>query len=396
MQSTTPSRSVSESDLPRAHQSSRLASVSRRYLTSSTVAVYAGMFLLVVSLLAVGYRPPEHTDAAASAVAIAPVKSNGEQTAPSADEVVATSVAANIAQTANLPVAQNVANLSQSLTAESVLTQNDTNIVAKPQIVEPTADSREVKTYTAQAGDSVQTVAERYSVSAETVRWANNLDSDALEAGRELKILPTDGVVVKAGAGQSLQAIAEKYKADPEQVKLFNDLDLENVSEGRELIIPGGVLPEAERPGYVAPRAAASSSQSSWSSSGNAAASAVNRSIAGASAGNRYAFGNCTWYAYERRAQLGKPVGSFWGNAATWASYGAAAGYAVDGNPAPGAIMQNGGGYGHVAIVESVNPGVSVTISEMNGYRWGGGFNRIGQGEIPWGQATSGMYRYIH
>jgi len=58
--------------------------------------------------------------------------------------------------------------------------------------------------------------------------------------------------------------------------------------------------------------------------------------------------------------------------------------------------MQNGGGYGHVAIVESVNPGVSITISEMNGYRFGGGFNRVGHGQISWGEATSGYYRYIH
>jgi N-acetylmuramoyl-L-alanine amidase len=32
----------------------------------------------------------------------------------------------------------------------------------------------------------------------------------------------------------------------------------------------------------------------------------------------------------------------------------------------------------------------------MNGYRWGGGFNRVGQGDIPWAQATSGIYKYIH
>ena len=68
----------------------------------------------------------------------------------------------------------------------------------------------------------------------------------------------------------------------------------------------------------------------------------------------------------------------------------------VDGTPSAGAIMANGGGYGHVAIVESVNPGVSVTISEMNGYRWGGGFNRVGRGTLSWSEATSGYYKYIH
>lgn len=49
------------------------------------------------------------------------------------------------------------------------------------------------------------------------------------------------------------------------------------------------------------------------------------------------------------------------GNGADWARSGAAAGLLVNKTPA-GAIMQNGGGYGHVAIVESIN--------QMNKYRW--------------------------
>jgi surface antigen len=58
--------------------------------------------------------------------------------------------------------------------------------------------------------------------------------------------------------------------------------------------------------------------------------------------------------------------------------------------------MANGGGYGHVAVVESVNSGVSVRVTEMNAYRCGGGFNRISTCDISWSEATSGMYNYIH
>ena len=117
------------------------------------------------------------------------------------------------------------------------------------------------------------------------------------------------------------------------------------------------------------------------------------------SVGNRYAPGNCTAYAYERRAQLGNPIGSFWGNASVWGSSAAAAGFLVDGNPSAGAIMANGGGYagfGHVAIVEEVAVGQYVRVSEMNASRGGGGFNRISYFNVPWGEATSGLYRYIH
>lgn len=360
---------------------------SRRYLKTSSAALYSGIFLFILSVVVIGNQPPEQSNAAASAVTLSSARE--VSTTASADELVATNIAANIAQTADLPVASNVSNLSQSLAAESVLTQNDTNIVAKPQIVEPTADSREMKTYITKTGDTVPAVAERFGLTSQTVKWANNLDSDALEAGRKLKILPIDGVLVKAQNGDTVESLANRYQANPDQLRAFNDLEISKIKANDTLIIPSGELPVSQRPGYVEPT-------NYGGATAGVAATAANRSIASASAGNRYAFGNCTWYAYERRAQLGNPVGSFWGNAATWAMYGASAGRPVNGTPAPGAIMQNGGGYGHVAIVESVKPGVSVTISEMNGYRWGGGFNVVAQGDIPWSQATSGMYRYIH
>ena len=97
----------------------------------------------------------------------------------------------------------------------------------------------------------------------------------------------------------------------------------------------------------------------------------------------------------ERRVQLGLPVGSFWGNAATWAMYARAAGYRVDNTPSVGAIAQwnayQGGSYyaGHVGIVESVNSDGSITISEMN-YLYN--FNRVTSRTI----SPSSVSNFIH
>jgi surface antigen/uncharacterized protein (DUF433 family) len=333
-------------------------------------------------MVAIGYQPPQRTETVANAV-----NTPQNTTQPSVDDLVATNVAAGIAERAELPVATNIATLSLSLAAESQLAGSSSDVISKPQIIQPSADTREMRQYTAQAGDTVEKIAAEFGVSSDTIKWANDLTSDAVEAGKILKIPPVDGIVYVVKAGDTVQSIAEKYQSNADRITTFNDLELSGVSAGMTIVVPGGVLPEAERPGYVAPQSA--TSQGAY----NGGFSTVNAQVASASAGNRYAYGYCTWYAYERRAQLGRPVGSFWGNAATWASYARAAGYLVNTTPAPGAVIQNGGGYGHVGVVESVNPGESITITDMN---YAGNWNRVTSRTMSWGEAISGAYNYIH
>jgi surface antigen len=85
-----------------------------------------------------------------------------------------------------------------------------------------------------------------------------------------------------------------------------------------------------------------------------------------------YAYGNCTYWAFLRRQQIGEVIPTTWGNANTWATRAQADGYVVDHTPSYGAIMQTTfGALGHVAFVESVDPSTgSWTISEMNVVGW--------------------------
>lgn len=112
-------------------------------------------------------------------------------------------------------------------------------------------------------------------------------------------------------------------------------------------------------------------------------------------AGNLYTDGQCTYYAFNRRAELGKPIGSLWGNASNWAASASQAGFNVNNTPEVGAIFQsapgqNGAGaYGHVSVVESVNPNGTLTVSEMN---WNGGVNVKSYRTIY----NPGSYNYIH
>jgi surface antigen len=85
--------------------------------------------------------------------------------------------------------------------------------------------------------------------------------------------------------------------------------------------------------------------------------------------GDNYAPGNCTYWVYARRAQVGETIPNSWGDAATWSPRAANDDYKVDNTPTQYAIMQtpnSAGGLGHVAFVESVDPDGTWHISEMN------------------------------
>jgi Surface antigen len=111
---------------------------------------------------------------------------------------------------------------------------------------------------------------------------------------------------------------------------------------------------------------------------------------------NPYAYGECTWYAYQRTGW----AGGHWGNGGQWGASAAAAGYTVNNTPEVGAIVvfaggQNVGGwiaapgYGHVGVVEAVTGG-SITISQGgNGFSNPAGPNLQSLGSV-------GSYTYIH
>ena len=347
--------------------------------------------MLIVSLVAIGYRPPQVAGEVAT-VATTSSEKPAILNDPSVDQLVAINAAAGVAETTQLPVAANVANLSLSLAAKSSLSQSDDSIITKPQIIQPTADSREMKTYIAVAGDTAGSIAEQFGISTQTVKWANDLSSDAIEVDRKILIPPVDGVVYTVKDGDTIASIANKYKVDQQRLIMFNDLEIDGLKNDQRLILPGGVLPETERPDYRAPVVPTVQTPQFAATPSNSYTIKPSGGMGNASVGNRYAFGNCTWYAYERRAELGRPVGSFLGNANTWAMNTS---NPVGSTPQVGAVLVDRAGYyGHVAIVEEVFGDGSIRISEMNYYGGGGGFNIVSGRTMSAG--TAAQYQYIY
>ena len=88
-----------------------------------------------------------------------------------------------------------------------------------------------------------------------------------------------------------------------------------------------------------------------------------------------YPAGQCTWYAYNRRAEMGIGTPSYLHNGGEWYLTAPAYGLRVDHNPQVGAAIsfrpgQDGadGSCGHVAVVEAMYGDGTFLISEMN---WG-------------------------
>ncbi len=98
-----------------------------------------------------------------------------------------------------------------------------------------------ISLYTVEEGDTLSQVAELFSVSVNTIVWANDLrNGEDIQPGETLLILPVSGVRYTVEEGDTLASIAEKYNGDAEEIYLFNRLASKELAVGTELTIPGG------------------------------------------------------------------------------------------------------------------------------------------------------------
>ena len=323
-----------------------------------SIAVYLVAFFAIFSSIGLNYQSPTKQDEDGN------LKLNSNQNAL-INQVKESNLAVAVAQKADLSVANNVMERSISLATKEEMAQNDDTVISKPILSIDDSNSA-ITSYVTVEGDTAVTVGEKFGVTTQTIKWANNLISDVIGAGTTLKIPTLDGVVYTIKDGDDLNAVVDKYKGSVSEVLAINNVS-GFANSGDVIVIPNGVLPQDERPGYsVQPATIASALPSSSTLYSNSAAMV----------GNRYSYGYCTWYSYNRRAELGRPIGSFWGNANTWDSRARAAGWTVSTTPVAGAVFQTDSGYyGHVGIVESVNSDGTINISDMNGIA---GWNRVG------------------
>lgn len=115
------------------------------------------------------------------------------------------------------------------------------------------AENDQISLYTVRDGDTVKDVAKMYSVSVNTILWANDLSlKTSLKKGQVLIILPVDGVEYVVKKGDTLESIAKRFKAHTEDILKFNNL-VENagkIAVGDQIIIPNGEI-EVAKPSSI-------------------------------------------------------------------------------------------------------------------------------------------------
>jgi murein DD-endopeptidase MepM/ murein hydrolase activator NlpD len=109
-----------------------------------------------------------------------------------------------------------------------------------------------VITYSVEKGDTIETIAKKFDISTDTIKWANDINSsDFLSIGQELKILPVTGIAHKVAPGETIYSIAQKYSTSAQGIvdfpfNTFADPETFAMVAGQMIIVPGGVEPSQQ------------------------------------------------------------------------------------------------------------------------------------------------------
>ena len=116
------------------------------------------------------------------------------------------------------------------------------NLLSIGQVLKIKDSSNNGKTtYTVQKGDSLWVIANKYGITTEELKSYNNLTSNLLSIGQVLKIpqgkTSTENIYT-VKKGDSLWTIANRYNTTVEKIKVLNNLTSNLLSVGQQLKIP--------------------------------------------------------------------------------------------------------------------------------------------------------------
>ncbi|MGH7237204.1 MAG: LysM peptidoglycan-binding domain-containing protein, partial [Candidatus Saccharimonadales bacterium] len=313
----------------------------------------------IISLIVISTRSSHTTNTSAWSVYLSNQTSSAQAAGNPLDQLSAANVAASVASMANLPEAVAVHNQADTVSAQLAVTSAENVVAAEPQVVATTFSSRkDIHNYVVQNNDTLASLAAKFNITSDSIKWSNSLNADTLMPGLKLVIPPVTGLIYTVKAGDTADSLATRYSGNAAQITSFNDAEINGLKPGEQVVIPNG---HPYSPPVQSPKA-------TYGFYGSFSPTYGSGSF------NGYDYGYCTWYVANQIA-----VPANWGNASSWAYYASQSGWNVSHSPSVGASAQTpyaAGGQGHVAIVDAVSPdGTMVKIRDMNGIA---GYARVG------------------
>lgn len=251
----------------------------------------------------------------------------------------------------------------QTLKVSSEVTQlnrpNASTNVSHPQSTTATGNIHIV-----QSGESLSIIAAKYNTTVAQIMKLNNLSGYLIFPNQKLKVsaagntTSTSSVNAKVHIvqhGEYLAKIANQYGVTVQSIKQWNNLSSNIIYSNQRLIVSGNAVPA------TIPTSGVQKAPSKVVTTPVVTVTPV------FSHPNLYDYGQCTWYAFNKRAAIGKGISTYWWNANNWAAGARKDGYTVNNIPEVGALATTTDGpLGHVAFVERVNADGTIMVSETN------------------------------
>ena len=141
--------------------------------------------------------------------------------------------------------------IGQTLKIRTPSTGSPTEVIEEcigPDYTPPISTTPTI-TYTVKSGDNLYNIAARYNTSVDAIKRLNNLTTNNLQIGEQLKIptatntpsnpsTPQPSSTYTVKSGDNLYAIAARYNTSVDAIKRLNNLSSNNLQVGQVLRIP--------------------------------------------------------------------------------------------------------------------------------------------------------------
>jgi murein DD-endopeptidase MepM/ murein hydrolase activator NlpD len=141
--------------------------------------------------------------------------------------------------------------VNMTIIDEQALESNNIGPLGVSDIEQKYASTKKIETYTVKSGDTLEKISKKFGISKNTLINSNDSLSakGSLTVGQVIAILPVEGVAYEVKKGDTIETLARKYSSSAKEILRYNDM--ENASDlqiGDTIVLPGGKKPIAKVP----------------------------------------------------------------------------------------------------------------------------------------------------